>query len=572
MFKMNSHYIIILLINLLCLNVISAQQLAEDGRSENASFETRFVEATILYHNEKWDDAIKLFESLLTEERRNDAVTYELSRTWYKKGKIAQSYEYIERATSLAPNNIWYQLFKVKLLEEDARYKEAAEQYDVLINLDPQAFEFYKQKATNLARSGKYAEAARALELYELNFGTSEEILQRKYDLLMAANMPDEAAEEIKNMLEIQPDNTHYLYLLASYMAKKGKTENADSLLNRILQIDPSDARAGIALSKKNKTNGLSIPYLKSLQKIFGDPSADLDTKIIELIPYLEKVNPRDTALIEVLLENIEILQKTHPKEAKVYTIAGDLHKLRLYYQSAIFAYKEAIRLDKTNFAVYDELMYLYYLKGDFKALYSTAQEALDYYPNQIKIYLWSALALSYTGKYDKAIKELDQALMMSSGNKAMEARILAYKSFTYLLEGQVDKAWNAYSQLQKIAPNNEELHAFCLFHLSNNKAFHQKLPDAFSDAEKNNNQSSIIKVMKMRFNAMNTPETIDEKQLSLTKNYAIDPLELEAIGDIYYMKGQIELAVSIWQNAIGIGGSVYRNYLKINKGEINAH
>ena len=232
-----------------------------DNREETTSFEARFVEGNILFHREKYDEAITLYEALLKEDRRNADVAFELAKSYQKKGKNPESLETIERAIRYDSSNVWFRLFKIVILEENARYLEAAEVCQELIVMTPDALAFYKRKADYLAKAGRYQEAAQVFTDYETRYGSDEEIHQRKYDLYLAASDIPNAAKEAEKLVEIQPGNTYYLYLLAAHYAELGLNDQAELLLKKILSIDPSDARAGIALRQHRKETSDPVAY-----------------------------------------------------------------------------------------------------------------------------------------------------------------------------------------------------------------------------------------------------------------------------------------------------------------------
>jgi tetratricopeptide (TPR) repeat protein len=544
------------------------QQLAEIPDDPN-SFENKFVEANILYHLEKYSEAISVYESLISEDRRNADVAFELARAYEKKGSFQQSYEYVDRAIRFEPKNIWFHLFKVKMLEEDARYIEAADQYTALIELDPMAYEFYKQKANNLSRAGKYEEAAQVLNESEQIHGSFEEIHQRKYDLYMAANMRYEATNEILKLLEIYPENTHYLYLLASHYGQVGEKIMADSVLKIILTLDPSDARAGIALSRQNKKGAMKNEYLNSLQPIFEDPEADLDAKIIELIPFIEKINPTDTALIKTLDHLAAILVKTHPGKAKVHSLYGDILKLSARYEEAIIHYQKAIAFDKSVFQVFDELLFVQYLIGDFKNMLKTAEITLDYYPNQVKIYIWYATALQHNGQNNKALQELDQALLMASGNPELSSGVLIHKAKINLKNNSFTDAIRHFEEAINIAPYKEDALISAIYFLSNHNQT-QAAANLIADKYENHfSKNPLYNAVDARLAAI-----LGQTQEALNRIEKIQ--EVNSIAEIHEFKGDIFLlalgkdaAEKQWKTAIQMGGNQYRLMQKIKTGNI---
>src|SRR5690606_15677119 len=278
--------------------------------------------------------------------------------------------------------------------------------------------DIYYRKVDNLVRISKFEEALTTLNGLEISYGSYEELHQRKYDLLRNMGRLEEANDEIYKLHRLYPDNTDYLYMLATYQKLKGNKQLSDSLSKEILKIDPADARATLALAQNSSKKVDDVTYLQSLKPLFANTQSNLDVKIIELIPFVEKLNEKfDPAISTELIALAEILAKTHQKEAKVYSLTGDIYNLSNNPAEAIKAYKSALTLDKSTFSVWEQLMELQFITRDANGLYNTTENALDLFPNKIAVWIMNARAYSMLGKFKEARSSYEQALAMSGQN-----------------------------------------------------------------------------------------------------------------------------------------------------------
>jgi hypothetical protein len=87
--------------------------------------------------------------------------------------------------------------------------------------------------------------------------------------------------------------NIDYKYLAASYCKTKGMDDKALVYYKQILEIDPSDSRARLALAGTEKQNGDKVAYLQSISPIMSNPSLGIDVKIQELIPYVMELSEK---------------------------------------------------------------------------------------------------------------------------------------------------------------------------------------------------------------------------------------------------------------------------------------
>src|SRR5690606_3113998 len=188
-----------------------------------------------------------------------------------KKEDPEKALQNIDNAIRFETDNYFYLLFKVDLLEKNGRYLEAAQLCDELIRIQNEDPDIFYRKVDNLVRISKFEEALTTLNGLETSFGSYEELHQRKYDLLRNMGRLEEANDEIYKLHRLYPENTEYLYMLATYQKLKGNKQLADSLSKEILKIDPADARATLALAQNSSKKTDDVTYLQSLKPLFAN-------------------------------------------------------------------------------------------------------------------------------------------------------------------------------------------------------------------------------------------------------------------------------------------------------------
>jgi tetratricopeptide (TPR) repeat protein len=551
----------------LAFNTVSFAQTVPVTTSEKAiQFETSFVEAMSLILNEKHKDAVLILEKLFSEDRRNAAIAFELAKCYNKLSNPEKSYDYLDRAIRYDSENPWYQIMKAKMLEEDARYAEAVDVYSNLIILDPDAFEFYKQKANNLARIEKYTEAAEVLALFENRIGSDEELHQRKFDLYTAAGMQTEAWNEIRKLHLINQYNTDYIYLLASFAAQAGNQPEADSLLNVILAIDPSNTRAGLALSRQQKNGNSETAYLRSLQTIFKNKNADSDAKIIELIPFVQNLDPSKKELFQELKNLGDLLLEAHPENAKVHSIRGDIFKLYGNSQEAISEYKKSLRYSQAVFEVWEALVTLEYQSGSIDDMMKTIDRALDYFPNQANLYIWNGLGNIAQNKTKQALADFDQAIMMSAGNPEKQGEIWQHKGAAYIKDKSFDNADKSFTTALELTSGRVDILCYSLYQTGLIKEAQPIAGKLIKQYPPENINVPMYHALVARYLAASGQLAQGTKWMdkALKESNASDPFILEYAGDVQLLSSQQEEARKYWQLAVEKGGDSERIGLKI--------
>ena len=119
--------------------------------------------------------------------------------------------------------------------------------------------------------------------------------------------------------------------------------------------------------------------------------------------------------------------------EAKSHALRGDIRMIVGDTEEAISSYTKTLELDKSNFAVWDQLLYAYMISSEFQSLLNTSEQAMDYYPNQSAPYLYKAVALYEIGEPDEALDHLEEFRFITSDEAILN-------DISYLIESKIAK------------------------------------------------------------------------------------------------------------------------------------
>jgi len=280
------------------------------------------------------------------------------------------------------------------------------------------------------------------------------------------------------------PSDTRYLNNLASYYTEIGKSKDAKKIYQQVKQLDPSNPTANMALSGK-ANDKTEAGFLQSINALILQSDIDIDKKIMELIPYVSSIAKLDEQAQANLFNNLEALETTHQDDAKAYAIYGDAYMGLNMLEKAISKYQHSLQKTKRVFPVWQQLMYALEETKDYTQLATTAEQALNYYPNQPLCYYF--LGASYSAQieeklskeelfmrgmteskwkksrgplYTEAIDNFEEAMLMSGKNKTLKYRIAfaaAQASYNY---GDYKKAsaWATKALNQELNIKNPKL------------------------------------------------------------------------------------------------------------------
>lgn len=543
----------------LALQAVPVLAQQERYTEEEVFIEKDFIEAQGLHLQGKLEEAARKFREVLERDRRNAAVYFELARIEQKLEQPEKALQSIDQAIRFEPANSWYLLLKADLLEEAGRYVQAAEVYDDLIGLQPEEVTYYYEKVGNHMRIGQADEALATLDLLKQKVGSFEELHQRKYDIYRNLGRLDAANEEVRSLLKLYPANTDYIYMMASYYRQSGKQAAADSLFRRILEIDPGDARAGIALAKQLKAEGHDVTYLRSLREILDNPQADLDAKIMELIPVIGKTEDDTTGeLTNEVLRIIDRLEKIHGSDAKLSAIRGDVLQFSGDPKQAIAAYQAAIRRNNGIYAVWEQLMRLQYQQHDYEGLLRSSEEALDVFPNQVRIWIFNGQAASGLRRYSAALSSFEQALMIAGNKAVLKQEILMNKGITAYRQGKPQEGAGFFEEAIPLGENPLVLQQYTWW-LSRDSRTLAQAADLAGKAYKRTpgDPFAVMGWAQVLYRKESYAEarTTVESYLSSVQDRPYMLLDL--LGDILLRLQDTEGAVTQWKAALRAGGPV---------------
>ncbi len=519
-----------------------------------------------------YDKAAGIFEDFLEKDPNNAAADYTLSQVYDSLGESDKALQLGAKAVELDKNNPWYKIFLARLYQKNDQDAKAAALYQQLVKQAPHNEDYYRQWAYHLVRAGKPAEAIKVYNELEKKLGINAETIRQKHTLYVGMGDYRKAAREIEKLIGRFPDNTRYRHLLATFYEQINEKQKARETYRQILEIDPDDARARIALAEEAKGND-DLRFLQSLKPVFEDPSTDLDTKIKELIPYVQELSTtQDEDLGNSLLALASILDEAHPGSAKVQSLMGDV----LYYSGqkdkALQHYLKCLEIDDTVWQVWEQTLFLLHEKGNWEQLARRAEYALDIFPNQATAYFYYGVANNETGNSREALNAFQQALIMASRNQSLRFNILVQTGKAYCQLHQYQKADNAFNEALSMSNRNAValLHyCHCLSQRTDQLDQALKVAKELNDVAKGDPdaEAAMAEVLFRMEQFAEAGKWLGQAMQHGGNRHA-DVLEL--YGDVLFKLGNQTEALEYWKKAQENGGHSSSLERKVQEGKLH--
>lgn len=249
--------------------------------------------------------------------------------------------------------------------------------------------------------------------------------------------------------------------LCRKYLKQQSDLSKEDEQLlslasRRIDQLDVSGKQ--LTRIKNNYTSEL----LKLANQCVGKKYNLFAGRIIERILELDPTNKGAQELSAKIGKTVvkpdkpdksKPVAKPDPKASTESVQSGDDHYRRGELDDALADYTEAIRLDPKNAEAYNNRALVYNKKGELDKAIADFNDAIKIKPGTPRLYNNRGLAYAKKGNFDKAISDFTEAIKQDSRH------IESYgaRAFAYSLKGEYKPAIADAETFLKIAPPTHE-------------------------------------------------------------------------------------------------------------------
>ncbi len=474
----------------------------------------------------KLEAAEKKFSDVYEADDKCDACAHYLSRVNAGMNKTQVALDWAKKSIAADPKNKWYSLWLAEMYEKQNQYKNAAEIYQKLINspnfTSDYAPELYYRLAESYHNQGDLLNSLKTLENLEKVDGMSETLSDKKFLLYIDLKDKKKAGEELKKLADAHPNTPEYQERTASYFEVIGDKTTALIYFKRLLALDPKNSKAILAqtvLNKPTDKNTSASDELGDLKQLFSNPNIDLKEKIKTFLPFVQRLANGETKLIAPCTDLAQILVQTHPKESQAYAALGDVYFYSGDYKAAIQQYNQCVARNKTNFGVWEHVLYIHKNFGEWDSILQKIDLIQDNFPNENITYFYQAQALEKKGRFNEANDALDQAILMSGNQSDSKSVLLAEKGWIASKQKNFEATDKYFSQALSYAPKS----AWVLF--------------KFANALQNRNEESNKKAAQF----------VAQGVTSLSEK---DAAALEEYGDYLFRIGNVVKAQEEWEKS----------------------
>jgi tetratricopeptide (TPR) repeat protein len=512
----------------------------------------------------------KQIESLKKAMAINDQeaiVHYELSKVLAEEGETEEALHFAYKAAELDPENYWVVKHFSRMLQINEMWEDLLIVLEELQRMSPHDITYELQISETYASMGEFKKAIKILNAIEKDQGVVPDLAERKKNIWLAANKPKRAEKEMKKLVKAYPDIPEFWGVLANFYRANGKINDAIDAYKELLRINPEEPRAHFALAEIYRSKQNVDLFFYHLKQAMRSPDVEESVRLDVIISILN-ASIQTPQLHENLEDMLEYAEKHHPNSAKVQALKGDYFVASGKIDKGLAAYEKAISLPMGNRKeIYLQIIRINLEKRQFDKAAAYGLEALDLYPNQNEVHLFTGIALLESKQYEKAAEVMEAGLEITFGNPELKNEFRKLLGEAHHRVKNYEQSDAHFEMYLKFNPDDELILNNYAYYLSLRK---EKLDMALEMTEKSNEISknnpiyldTWAWVLYQRGEYKKARE-IMERVIDLGGGK--DAEVREHYGDILQALGEHERAVEQWKKAISLGGDKEQLEPKIN-------
>jgi tetratricopeptide (TPR) repeat protein len=541
------------------------------SESERSEYQYALTEATKQKIFGNFKEAIILYEKCIKVNELSDVAHYQIGGIKMMMGEYEDAKIHTKKAIGIGERNFWYMMQLAQLYNIENQIDSLRLTYEKIVQYWPEKIEVKIDLARLLVQEGEYEKAMKILNGIENEKGISETISLLKEQIFVQTGRKEQAIEELKKLIELMPEEIRYIGILAELYSSMDKNREAEELYEKIFSIDPENPLALLSYSEFKREQGEKDEQFQILEKVYKSKTITLDQKLKILIDYLTDDKEFENQKNEIK-HLIDILLEDYPDNYKVRTAYADYLVKVDKYEEALKEYEYVLNVEKGNYFIWEQVLYIENLLGDTENLYRRSGEALKYFPEKPILYLFRGNSAMWLERNEEAVETLEKGLKKVKNNNPLKLQFYTYLAEACNSTGDNEKS-DEYFELALEMDKNNLL-------LLNNYSYYLSLREEKLDVAEKMSRKTIMAepenstyldtyawIMFKRGNYKKACEYIEK---SIASGGGEDPEILEHYGDILEKLGKKKEAVKYWKLSLEKGNNGEKIIEKIRNAQEN--
>ena len=529
-----------------------------------------FLEAMRLKEKKDYASAFGLLQHCLDIHPNAASALYEVSQYYMFLRQVPQGQEALEKAVANAPDNYWYSQGLAFLYQQQNELDKAVTLLEQMVVRFPAKQDPLFNLLDLYGRQEKYDEVISTLNRLEKRMGKNEQLSMEKFRIYLQMKDDKKAFQEIESLVQEYPMDMRYQVILGDVYLQNGKKQEAYDVYQKVLAAEPDNPMAIFSMASYYKQTGQEELYQQQLDTLLLNKKVTPDTKVgvmRQMIVENEQAD-KDSTQIIALFDRIMKQEQDDPQIPMLY--AQYLLSKNMESES-VPVLEQVVDLDPTNKAARMMLIGAAVKKEDYKQIIKVCEPGIEATPDALEFYYYLAVAYNQAEKPDSVISICKRALEHTTADSKKEIVSDFYSILgdMYHTQKQMKEAYAAYDSALVYNPSNIGALNNYAYYLSVERRDLDKAEEMSYKTVKAepNNATYLDTYAWILFEKGNYAEAriyIDNAMKSEGGDKS--DVIVEHCGDIYYMTGDVDGALTYWKKALEMGSESKTLKQKIEK------
>ena len=529
-----------------------------------------FLEAMRLKEKKDYASAFGLLQHCLDIHPNAASALYEVSQYYMFLRQVPQGQEALEKAVANAPDNYWYSQGLASLYQQQNELDKAVTLLEQMVVRFPAKQDPLFNLLDLYGRQEKYDEVISTLNRLEKRMGKNEQLSMEKFRIYLQMKDDKKAFQEIESLVQEYPMDMRYQVILGDVYLQNGKKQEAYDVYQKVLAAEPDNPMAIFSMASYYKQTGQEELYQQQLDTLLLNKKVTPDTKVgvmRQMIVENEQAD-KDSTQIIALFDRIMKQEQDDPQIPMLY--AQYLLSKNMEAES-VPVLEQVVDLDPTNNAARMMQIGAAVKKEDYKQIIQVCEPGIEATPDALEFYYYLAVAYNQAEKPDSVISICKRALehKTADGKKEIVSEFYSILGDMYHTQKQMKEAYAAYDSALVYNPSNIGALNNYAYYLSVERRDLDKAEEMSYKTVKAepNNATYLDTYAWILFEKGNYAEAriyIDNAMKSEGGDKS--DVIVEHCGDIYYMTGDVDGALTYWKKALEMGSESKTLKQKIEK------
>lgn len=529
-----------------------------------------FLEAMRLKEKKDYASAFGLLQHCLDIHPNAASALYEVSQYYMFLRQVPQGQEALEKAVANAPDNYWYSQGLASLYQQQNELDKAVTLLEQMVVRFPAKQDPLFNLLDLYGRQEKYDEVISTLNRLEKRMGKNEQLSMEKFRIYLQMKDDKKAFQEIESLVQEYPMDMRYQVILGDVYLQNGKKQEAYDVYQKVLAAEPDNPMAIFSMASYYKQTGQEELYQQQLDTLLLNKKVTPDTKVgvmRQMIVENEQAD-KDSTQIIALFDRIMKQEQDAPQIPMLY--AQYLLSKNMEAES-VPVLEQVVDLDPTNNAARMMLIGAAVKKEDYKQIIKVCEPGIEATPDALEFYYYLAIAYNQAEKPDSVISICKRALehKTADGKKEIVSEFYSILGDMYHTQKEMKEAYAAYDSALVYNPSNIGALNNYAYYLSVERRDLDKAEEMSYKTVKAepNNATYLDTYAWILFEKGNYAEAriyIDNAMKSEGGDKS--DVIVEHCGDIYYMTGDVDGALTYWKKALEMGSESKTLKQKIEK------